>query len=257
MISFLICGAQKSGTSALHQYLLEHPEINLSKTKELHIFDDEKRDWSEKGIRNIDKDIKHYFDDGDEAKKRGEATPSSMWWRPSMQRIWQYNDKMKLIAILRNPITRAYANWEMENSKGRDIEKIHTTLEAEEERCREALPQQHRVYSYLSRGLYSEQIRRIWQYFPRKNLLLIRQEELRQRPERTLRVVYDHLEVNETKFNEIKNVESWKSVRTLKKDRTKVKQKLEAVKAIENVYRNEIKNIEEITGWDCSSWLEE
>ena len=40
-MSFLICGAQKSGTSALHDYLRRHPGIDLPVVKELHIFDNE------------------------------------------------------------------------------------------------------------------------------------------------------------------------------------------------------------------------
>ena len=53
-MSFLICGAQKSGTSALHQYLRGHPDIDLPAIKELHIFDNELSDWSDQGIARID-----------------------------------------------------------------------------------------------------------------------------------------------------------------------------------------------------------
>ena len=110
-----------------------------------------------------------------------------------MKRIWQYNPEMKLISILRNPIERAYSNWKMEVEKGRETERLSLTLEEEENRCRSALPHQHRIYSYLSRGFYTEQIRRIWQYFPRENCLLIKQEELLTEPEKTLEKIYEHL----------------------------------------------------------------
>ena len=49
-INFLICGAQKSGTSALHQYLSQHPQIFLPAIKELHLFDQDHADWSDAGI---------------------------------------------------------------------------------------------------------------------------------------------------------------------------------------------------------------
>ena len=46
-LSFLVCGAQKSGTTALAAYLRQHPGIYLPKAKELHFFDDETQAWPE------------------------------------------------------------------------------------------------------------------------------------------------------------------------------------------------------------------
>ena len=60
-LNFLICGAQKSGTSALHYYLKDHPEIAIASLKELHIFDNENRNWNAEGIKEIDNDIAHHF----------------------------------------------------------------------------------------------------------------------------------------------------------------------------------------------------
>ena len=45
-LSFLICGTQKGGTTALAHYLKQHPEVALPETKELHFFDNESVDWS-------------------------------------------------------------------------------------------------------------------------------------------------------------------------------------------------------------------
>lgn len=258
MISFLICGAQKSGTSALHEYLREHPEISLSKTKELHIFDNESRDWSPEGIKNIDREIAHLFNDNKLNKQRGEATPSSMWWQPAMRRIWEYNSKMKLIAILRNPITRAYSNWRMEKRKGREHEEMHLTLKKEEQRCRQALPHQDRVHSYISRGFYSEQIRRIWAFFPRENLLLIKQEELREKPEVVLKNIYKHISVEDTEFRGKKNVASWnaKINGQIKIDpEDDMHPSRHIVRKLQKIYRTEIETLGEMTGIDYSDWL--
>lgn len=258
MISFLICGAQKSGTSALHEYLREHPEISLSKTKELHIFDNESRDWSAEGIKKIDKEIEHYFDDNGTNKQRGEATPSSMWWKPAARRIWEYNPEMKLIAVLRNPITRAYSNWRMEMKKGREKEEMHLTLNIEEQRCRPALPHQDKIHSYISRGFYSEQIRRIWQFFPRENLLLIKQEELREKPEAVLKNIYNHINVRNSEFNGEKHVTSWNAqyksgAETHLEGKKQPSQYI--VRKLKKIYRAEIEVLKEMTGMDCSDWL--
>ena len=120
----------------------------------------------------------------------GEATPVSLWWEPAMERIWRYNPRMRLIAVLRNPISRAWANWRMEQLKGRDDHPFIPSLQGELCRCREALPQQHRVRSYLSRGFYSEQLRRAWRFFPSEQLLVLKQEDLRHHPEECLQRIH-------------------------------------------------------------------
>ena len=89
---------------------------------------------------------------------------------------------MRLIVILRNPIERAYSHWAMEHQRGDDPLPFALALEQEEARCREALPFQHRVFSYVDRGFYSAQLRRLWRFFGREQVLVLTQEELRLSP---------------------------------------------------------------------------
>ena len=261
-MSFLICGAQKSGTSALHDYLRRHPGIDLPVVKELHIFDNESSDWSDAGIDRIDQATAGHFQTTEPGRCCGEATPVSLWWVPAMERIWRYNPSMRLIAILRNPISRAYANWRMEQLKGRDQGPLPLSWPEEEHRCREALPLQHRVRSYLSRGLYSEQIRRVWRYFPREQLLLLRQEELMAQPAATLARVHAHLGVDPVPFEGAQSVISWRSVpdqppdRALPQPETIPTDAPAAVHdALQRLYAPEIATLEAMLGWDLRPWL--
>lgn len=260
-LSFLICGAQKSGTSALHDYLRRHPQIDLPLVKELHLFDNEAADWSDAGIDRIDAAIARHFPSTQPGCCCGEATPVSLWWVPAMERIWRYNPAMRLIAILRNPISRAYANWRMEQLKGRDKGALPVSLAEEEQRCREALPLQHRVRSYLSRGLYSEQIRRVWRYFPREQLLLLRQEELMEQPATTLARIHAHLGVEPLPFEGAQSVISWRSVpeqtpdRPLPQPETIPNNAPTAVRdALQRLYAPEIASLEAMLGWDLRHW---
>ena len=260
-MTFLICGAQKSGTSALHQYLRRHPQIDLPLCKELHLFDNESLDWSEQGINSIDQRIAHHFETDKQHKHSGEATPNSLWWNPAMKRIWQYNPNIRLIAILRNPITRAFANWRMEQLRGRDNQKMLLTLEEEEKRCRKSLPLQDRTLAYLSRGFYTEQIKRAWRYFPRNQLLILKQENLLSRPKETLEKIYRYLELDQVRFSDTMIVESWRSI---PKDTetswlpspSSIPSKIPAKihNQLIHVYENEIKSLEDMLGWDCRDW---
>lgn len=260
-INFLICGAQKSGTSALHHYLSQHPQIFLPEVKELHLFDQEDADWTDSGIEAIDTRIAPNFAARQEQSAVGEATPASLWWEPAMERIWRYNPRMKLIAVLRNPITRAWANWRMERLKGRDDQPFSPSLQEELNRCREALPNQHRVRSYLSRGFYSEQLRRVWRFFPMEQVMVIKQEELREQPESCLQRIHQHLGVKAMALPHQESVISWRSIPTtgtaVPETSMPITASPEITAVLCELYRPEIHNLEEMLGWDCSNWLEE
>lgn len=259
-INFLICGAQKSGTSALHHYLSQHPQIFLPAIKELHLFDQESADWSDAGIANIDARISASFAPSPDQRAVGEATPVSLWWDPAMERIWRYNPQMRLIAVLRNPITRAWANWRMEQLKGRDKQPFTPCLKEELARCREALPYQHRVRSYLSRGFYSEQLRRVWRFFPVEQVLVLKQEELRDQPQQCLERVHKLLGVKTMALTQQEAVNSWRSIpdtgTVVPESSIPRTANSEITAALREVYRAEIQNLQAMLGWDCSDWLE-
>ena len=246
-LSFLICGAQKSGTTALYNYLSGHPSLFLPTTKELHIFDNENKDWSNEYIEMIDRDIHHHFKDAPSENLCGEATPVSLFWQYSAERIWRYNPAMKLIAILRNPITRAYSQWNMEVQRGRDAQPFNTSLENEEKRGRNELPLQPRVYSYLNRGFYSVQLRRLWHFFPRQQVLILRQEQLQREPEQTLEQVCQHLGIDRLAFKQNEQSHTREYLEVMPK---------ETRKDLEKLYCAEIAQLESMLGWDCSEWME-
>ena len=214
-----------------------------------------KRNWNAEGIKEIDNDIAHHFNITNQTRAIGEATPASLWWTPAMKRIWQYNPNMRLIAILRNPITRAYANWRMEQLRGREQQDLQLTLLEEEIRCRSALPQQHRVHSYLSRGFYSEQIRRVWQFFPREQLLILKQDDLLNNPQTTLDTIYHFLNISTHSTQESINIPSWRTEES-SPERT---QNLPLISKqtssdiwfkLMEVYREEIKTLETMLNWN-------
>ena len=83
----------------------------------------------------------------------------------------------------------------MEHRRGNDPLPFALALEQEEARCREALPLQHRVFSYVDRGFYSAQLRRLWRFFGKEQVLVLRQEELRLSPQICLDKIWQHLSI--------------------------------------------------------------
>jgi len=245
MVNFIICGTQKGGTSALDAYLREHPHICMAEGKEAHFFDNEELFRDEMPDHSV---YHSWFTPKPTDKLIGEATPIYMYWHNAPRRIWEYNPNMKLIVVLRNPIDRAYSHWNMERSIGAESLSFWEAIQNEQERCREALPEQHRVYSYIDRGFYLEQLRRLWLFFSKERVLILRNECLKDQPHEVLRDVCDFLEVDYFENIEAKNVHS-RCYESIMSDRER--------RYLRFIFDHEIRGIERVLGWDCSNWLSE
>ena len=210
--------------------------------KELHFFDDETQAWPEPDL----KALHSHFQAADADQLWGEATPISLYWDPAPERIWRYNSAMRLLVILRNPIERAYSHWAMEHRRGDDPLSFDLALEQEEARCRQALPFQHRVFSYVDRGFYSYQLRRLWRFFGREQVLVLRHDDLRQSPQTCMERIWQHLSIAPgpaitplTRHNGDYDSEMPTACR----------------KRLRKIFWHEIGELEHLLGWDCSDWL--
>src|SRR5205823_7228417 len=125
-----------------------------------------------------------------------EASPIYMYWEAARYRIWKYNPKLKWILALRNPVDRACSAWNMETKRDHEKLPFAEAIEKEPERCRMALPLQHRVYSYVDRGFYAHQVRRLFNIFGKDNCLVLLNEELRNDHKKTLSRVFEFLGVD-------------------------------------------------------------
>jgi len=242
-VAFVIAGTQKGGTTALASYLYEHPEIGMPTVKEVHFFDTEEHFASDE----VDYAKYHgYFKPALRGRLLGDATPIYMYWQPAPQRIQRYNPAMKLIMLLRNPVTRAYSHWNMERARKRDPLSFEEAIRTETERCREVLPLQHRLHSYVDRGLYSEQIRRIWRHFPVEQTLVLKSEELQRTPDAALASITDFLGVARFLPVEPRSVHARPYQSPMS---------AEARDYLREIFAPEVSNLERMFGWDCADWL--
>jgi len=243
-VNFVVAGTQKGGTTALDTYLRENPSIQMASEKEVHFFDNEDNFNS-----TLDYSKYHlHFKERVQKKIRGESTPIYMYWKTAPKRIHDYNAQMKFIIILRSPIKRAYSHWNMERSRGAEILPFSEAIRMESFRCKEALPLQHRVFSYIDRGFYSEQLKRIWRFFPRGQTLLIRHQDLKRNLNRTLSDISHYLEIPDFPKLDHKNVHSRAYLSTIS---------TADFEYLMNIYDYEIKELEALLEWDCSDWLKQ
>ena len=184
--NFLLIGAAKSGTSSLYDYLGQHPEIFVSPVKEPNFFalEGEVVDFQGPGDdRTINAvcitDIERYralFREADEHAAVGEASTLYLYSSKAPERIKHYLPNARLIAVLRNPVERAFSSFLHLRLEGREP---HDTFERAlaEEPWRIGQNWQH-LWHYRAMGLYAEQLERYYRAFGAEQLMIFKHEDL-------------------------------------------------------------------------------
>jgi hypothetical protein len=175
--NFIIVGTQRGGTTSLYRYLTAHPEIGQASRKEVHYFDryyENGHDWY----------LAHFPERG-EYRLVGEASPYYVFHPEVPERILVAVPHAKFILLLRNPVDRAYSQYQMKVERGLETLSFAEAIEREPERLAatdDPLAPAWRHHSYLARGVYVDQIKRWFEYFPRDQFLIIKSEDFYAEP---------------------------------------------------------------------------
>ena len=240
-LDFIVAGAQKSGTTALHYFLAKHPNITMGDQQEIHFFDD---DATFAATVDYERLHKHYPLVAP-STIAGDCTPSYIYFKPAVERIWNYNPKIKWLVLLRNPVERAFAHWNMQRFKGREPLDFFDAVREEKTRIAGGPPTEARRFAYVDRGFYAEQLERVFQFFPRKQVKVVKSEEFKDKQRETLVSIFSFL-----------GLEPLRSV--LSKDRNVVPYERvmnwEERIFLYNLFVADIARLEQMLGWDCSDW---
>jgi hypothetical protein len=206
--TFLIIGTQTAATLPLFRALRRHPEVagprraheNISLSSELHFFD-----------LNFARGINWYRSCFPLVARRfwwrrrgrdllaGEATPAYLFHPAVPDRVAATLPDVQLIALLRDPIERAYWDYDSRHLRGLELLSFEDALAAEAEGAARgdvagrSNPRSHGPYAYVERGLYADQLERWLTFFPRDQLLVLRAEDFVTRPSDTYAIVLDFL----------------------------------------------------------------
>lgn len=136
----------------------------------------------------------------------GEASPYYLYHPHVAKRICEYNKNMNIIIVLRNPVDRAYSDYNFVKERGHEKRSFEDALSEEKSQLEIHTQKmqddpmykskEHRRYSYVGRGEYIDQIERYIKYFDEDQIHIISSDELFLHPEDVLYQVYTYLGVN-------------------------------------------------------------
>ncbi|MHB8437663.1 MAG: sulfotransferase family protein [Acidimicrobiales bacterium] len=181
--NYLVVGAPKAGTTSLAAYLRAHPKVFMAPAKEVRFFNDDLR--FAKGALWYGK----YFKDSEQFELRGEATPTYLASPVAPRRIDDMLGDVKIIAVLREPATRSYSEYQHKLGWGAPLPSFEELFDGQP-----GLPEAggERIFWH---SRYLPQLRAYSDVVPSDRLLVLLFEDMREDPAGTFTRVCDFLGV--------------------------------------------------------------
>ncbi len=176
---FIVIGAQKAGTTSVHEWLLQHPGIHLPASKEAHyftLFHDKTVQW-----------YANHYAGAQRGQLRGDITPYYAYHPYAAERIAKLLPAVRLVYLVRDPVERTISHYFHEVRRGKESLSIGEALAAEPARLEGATERlrqpgshdlAHQCYSYVARSRYEVQILHYRRFFAPSQLLVLRSEDL-------------------------------------------------------------------------------
>jgi hypothetical protein len=182
--NLLVIGAHKCGTTSLHYYLSLHPQIGMSRKKELNFFADEAV-WS--------RGLAWYSSQFDSCKNlRGESSTRYTCYPEfgiPAERIQQLLPDARLIYLVRDPVERIVSHYIFHVDMGWELRSFAEALSDLENN------------PYLLRSSYALQLEQYYSRFPREQILVVHSEDLKKKRRETLHRIFRFLGADENFFS--------------------------------------------------------
>jgi hypothetical protein len=203
MPNFLILGAAKAGTTSLYHYLQQHPNIYMSPLKEPKFFALEGQSLDFRGPSQLINqtsvttlaDYQALFASVGQESAIGEASPVYLYYPETAGRIARSLPQVKLIAILRDPVDRAFSSYSHLVREGFEPLEFGAALAAETERIQDRWAP---LWYYQAKGFYYEQLKRYTDLFPTEQIKIYLFEDLCCDPLAVVQDIYTFVGVDPT-----------------------------------------------------------
>lgn len=205
--NFIIIGAPKSGTTSLASYLGEHPEVFISPWKEPNYFALAGHKLPHNGPESAEvlqamlyshcatefETYRALFKGATGQKAIGEASVRYLYYPESAERIQKVLPDVRMIAILREPVSRLYSHYCMMKQFQLEPLELMDAIAAESSRIADHWGWD---WHYASIGRYAEQLKRYYDRFDRDQLKVFLYDDFVERPREVYREVCEHIGVD-------------------------------------------------------------
>lgn len=292
--TFLVVGAAKSGTTSLHYFMEQHPEICVPPCKETYIFNRESMAGTWPEVTFFDEEgYRELFrtHTTEQTRAWGEVTTSNLYYHEeAVPKIKELLGDIQIIILLRNPIDRAYSGWTMTSASYAEPLSFEQAMEEEQDRIEQKVMF---MGHYLSLGFYYQSVKHYLENFPHSRVYLL--EDLKERPPETLREIFQFIGVDggfkpdyETTYNTSGTPRSRLLQKLLFRDMgtrgapvqrlmrplmgrnradrlfhtmrnynlKRVPMKRETRQKLADIYREDVLQLQELIGRDLSHWLD-
>ncbi len=192
-LDFIVIGAQKCGTTSLFRYLEPHPTLYLPPKKEAPFFNLDSR--FNRGLASY---LEEFFRKAPNDALWGTVTPDYMADSRVPERMAATLPRVKLIAILRDPIERAFSHYRMSVRRGRETRSFEVAIreQVRPEALSGSREKPDPVNSYVIRGEYARILKSFYGYFSPDQMMVLFLNELRETPGTVIRRLFEFLDVN-------------------------------------------------------------
>ena len=200
--TFLVIGAMRAGTTSLYQLLRSHPSVFMAPVKETNFFAfsegktdlplDSRAEATLLGnsITSLDKYLA-LFEGSGSAEAIGEVSPSYLFSPGAAARINDYLPEVKIVALLRDPVERAYSAYLRRSGVAAEPEQFLATARTEHRKFLEGELLPH--YPLIAGGLYADKLARFLAAVPRSRLWVGIFEEFWSEPDAGFDELHDFL----------------------------------------------------------------
>ena len=199
--NFLIVGAAKCGTSSLHKYLDQHPEIFMSKVKEPRFISSQVTPFPLNGpgdhkveawyVKNFE-DYSNLFADSEGYPVVGESSADTLYFhKGTIPVIKKYLGDPKIVIMLRNPVKRAFSAYQHMVRDLREDLSFEDGLLEEPNRIKNNW---ELIYHYKAASLYYDSVKAFLENFSSVKIILTEEQE--KRPQQVLRDIFRFLGVD-------------------------------------------------------------
>ena len=257
--SFIILGAAKAGTTALYRYMEQHPQIGMSRVKETNYFAlaGESLDFRGPGDRDYigrftvttEDDYAEQFRGCEGSDAIGEASPLYLYSEKVPRRLADAVPDAKLIAILRNPVDRAFSAFlHLVRDRRETTRDFGEALRLEDSRVADRW---EHIWHYRRMGLYHEQLMRYLEHFDRDQIRVHIYRDFRTGPAEVLADLFRFVGVSDGFVPDMSIRHNISSPSTDQRPHLAGEVRAE----LQDFFREDILALQDLLGRDLSHWL--